>query len=125
MKKNILLIDDEELITVSLQKLLNRQGYDVVTANDVAFALQRIEDTDFDLIVSDVRIPGMDGIEGIKKIRSALKKLNKPSVPEILITGYADLDKYEKAMSLNVTEYLYKPFDNSKFLEIVNRILNP
>ena len=123
MKKNILLIDDEELITVSLRKLLNRQGYDVVTANDVAFALQKIKDTDFDLIVSDVRIPGVDGIEGIQKIRSTLKKLDKPSIPEILITGYADLDKYEKAMSLNVTEYLYKPFDNSEFLEIVKRIL--
>ena len=125
MKKNILLIDDEELVTVSLRKLLNRQGYDVVTANDVALALQKIKETDFDLIVSDVRIPGADGIEGIQKIRSAIKKLNKPSIPEILITGYADLDKYEKAMSLNVTKYLYKPFDNNEFLEIVKRILNP
>lgn len=125
MKKNILLIDDEKLITASLQKLLNRQGYDVVTANDVAFALEKIQDTDFDLIVSDVRIPGVDGIEGIQKIRSILKTLDKPLIPEILITGYADLDKYEKAMSLNVTEYLYKPFDNNEFLEIVKRILNP
>lgn len=125
MKKNILLIDDEELITVSLQKLLNRQGYGVVAVNDVARALQKIKETDFDLIVSDVRIPGVDGIEGIQKIRGALKTLDKPPVPEILITGYADLDKYEKAMSLNVTKYLYKPFDNSEFLEIVKGILNP
>lgn len=125
MAKQILVIDDEEMITATLQKLLSRQGYDVVTANDVAFALQKIKDADFDLIVSDVRMPGVDGIEGIQKIRSALKELDKPSIPEIVITGYADLDKYEKATRLNVTKYLYKPFDNTEFLEIVKRILNP
>jgi len=125
MKKNILLIDDEELVTTSLQKLLNRCGYDAVVANDVALALQKIKDADFDLIISDVRMPGMDGIEGIEKIRSTLKELDKPPVPEILITGYADLDKYEKAMDLNITKYIYKPFDNNEFLEIVKGILAP
>ena len=125
MKKNILIIDDEEMITVSLQKLLDREGYHVVTANEVAVALQKIKDADFDLIVSDVRMPDVDGIKGIQKIRNALKRSEKPAVPEILITGYADLDKYEKAMRLDVTEYLYKPFDNSEFLRIVKRILNP
>ncbi len=125
MKKNILLIDDEELITASLQKLLNRQGYDVVVANDVASALQEVRNADFNLVISDVRIPEVDGLEGIEKIRTLLKESNKPMIPEVLMTGYADLDKYEKAKSLNVMEYLYKPFDNAQFLATVNSILKP
>lgn len=125
MKKNILLIDDEKMVRISLKKLLSRQDYNVVEACDVKSALQEIRESDFDLIVSDVRIPDVDGIEGIQKIRGLTKELKKPSIPEILITGYADLEKFEKAMSLNVTKYLYKPFDNNEFLSVVKGLLNP
>ena len=121
MSKNVLLIDDEKLITKSLQKLLNQEGYNAIAVNSVALALRKIKNIDFGLIVSDIRMPGVGGVEGLQKIRSTLQRLDKPAVPEILMTGYKDLDKYEEAMSLDVAMFIYKPFDNDKFLEIVKR----
>ncbi len=121
MEKHILIIDDEELITKSLLKFLNKEGYIVTVATSGKEALEKVKETDFNLIISDVRMPEMDGIETIKQIRAYLAKENKPAIPEVLITGYADADKYERATELEVADYLYKPFDASDFLEIVKK----
>ena len=111
MAKNILVIDDEELITKSLLRLLGSEGYNVAVAKNGSEALDRVKEADFDLIVSDVRMPELDGIETIRQIRAYLKTIDKKPIPEILITGYADKEKYETAMNLKVADYLYKPFD--------------
>jgi len=124
MAKKILLIDDEELIAKSLQKLLSLHGYKVDVIQDASKALQRIKEEDFDLIISDIRMPEMDGIETIMQIRQYLQESKKQLIPEVLITGYADLDKYEKAKELNVARYVNKPFDNDEFLQITKEILN-
>ncbi|MDD5730720.1 MAG: response regulator [Candidatus Omnitrophica bacterium] len=123
MAKHILIIDDEELITRSLLKLLNKEGYDATVARSGKEALEKIKTVDFDLIISDVRMPGMDGIETIKQIRRQLELAGKDLIPEVLITGYADADKYEMATELEVVDYLYKPFDNADFLRIVKKTI--
>ena len=123
MQKNILVIDDEELITKSLVKLLNKQGYSVEIAKSGIEALEKVKQFDFDLIISDVRMPEMDGIETIKQIRLYLEEAKKRCVPEVLITGYADADKYERATELEVADYLYKPFDSAEFLNIVKKTI--
>ncbi len=119
MAKNILLIDDDELVTGSLKLLLKREGYGVDIARSGWEAVKKVERADFDLIIFDVRMPDMDGIETIKKIRDYLKNANKRPIPEILITGYADKDKYEEGIALNVANYLYKPFDNDELFRAV------
>ncbi|MFH2138345.1 MAG: response regulator [Candidatus Omnitrophota bacterium] len=121
MKGSILIIDDEVIITKSLQKLLQKKEYDVTVAHNGTEALAQVKEKDFNLIVCDVRIPEMDGIEIIKGIRESLKQQNKPAVPEVLITGYADEEKYKNAINLKVADYIYKPFDTSEFLEIVQK----
>ena len=121
MAKKILVVDDEELITKSLLKLLGNEGYIVTIARSGTDAIEKVKEADFDLIVSDVRMPELDGVETIKQIRAYFKKSNKKSIPEILITGYADVDKYEKAMDLKVTDYIYKPFDITEFLRVVKK----
>lgn len=123
MAKRILVIDDEELITKSLLKLLDKEGYNVTVARSGIEALDNIKKIDFDLIISDVRMPQMDGIETVEKIRTHLKSSEKKPIPEILITGYADIEKYEKARKLEVKDYIYKPFDTDDFLKIVKRNL--
>jgi two-component system response regulator HydG/two-component system response regulator AtoC len=123
MAKNILIIDDEELITKSLLKFLNKEGYEAAIAKSGAEALEKITEADFNLIISDVRMPDMDGIETIKQIREYLEKANKKPIPEVLITGYADVDKYQAAMQLEVADYLYKPFDNNDFLKIIKKTI--
>ncbi|MCX5697472.1 MAG: response regulator [Candidatus Omnitrophica bacterium] len=121
MAKKILVIDDEELITKSLLRFLNKEGYLVTIAKSGAEAIEIVKGTDFDLIISDIRMPGIDGVETIKQIRAFLEKSNKKLIPEVLITGYADLEKYENAMELEVADYLNKPFDNADFLIVVKK----
>lgn len=123
MAKKILVIDDEELITKSLLKLLNNEGYNTTVVRSGKEALEKVRKVDFDLLVCDIRMPEMDGIETIKQIRSCLEQLNKKPIPEVLITGYADIGKYEAAMGLKVADYIYKPFDRMYFLEAVKRNL--
>lgn len=123
MAKKILVIDDEELITKSLLKLLNAQGYNATVVKSGKDALETVKKEVFDLIISDVRMPGLDGVETIRQIRSYLEKSNQKPIPEILITGYADREKYETAMDLKVADYIYKPFDRDIFLGIVQRTI--
>ncbi|RKY30795.1 MAG: hypothetical protein DRP74_06260 [Candidatus Omnitrophota bacterium] len=124
MINNILIIDDEELVTKSLLKLLKGKGYTAVIARSGQEAIEKVKETDFALIICDVRMPGMDGIETIKRIRAYLEKSNKKQIPEVLITGYTDVEKYEAAMDLEVADYLYKPFDNIEFLRIVKKTIS-
>lgn len=123
MPKNILVIDDEELVTESLKRLLKREGYNVAISKNGADAIEKVKKVDFDLIISDIRMPGLDGIETIKQIRAYLEKSNKKLIPEVLITGYADVDKYESASYMEVADYLYKPFDNADFLLVIKKVI--
>ena len=123
MAKKILVVDDEELITKSLLKLLDKEGYSTTVVRSGKEAIDKVKESNYDLIICDVRMPEMDGIDTIKEIRSYLERSNKKIIPEILITGYADIEKYEKAMDLKVADYIYKPFDIADFLEVVKRNL--
>lgn len=119
MAKKILVIDDEELITKSLLKLLDKEGYNTTVVRSGREAIDKVKEVNYDLIICDVRMPEMDGIETIEQVRAYLKKSKKKLIPEILITGYADIEKYEKAMDLKVADYIYKPFDITDFLKVV------
>lgn len=121
MPKNILIIDDEELVTKSLRRLLKKQGYEVVIAESGQEAIERVKESDFNLIISDVRMPEIDGIDAVTNIRDYLKQEKKQLIPEILITGYASEDSYNRASRLKVADYIYKPFDTNQFLSIVKK----
>ncbi len=121
MAKRILVVDDEEIVTKTLQKLLKKQGYEPIVARSGKEALAKLKEVDFDLIICDIRMPPMDGIETVKAIRRYLESHNKKAIPEVLITGYADIDKYQEGIDLEVADFLYKPFDNQDFLEIVKK----
>ncbi|MBN2119927.1 MAG: response regulator [Candidatus Omnitrophica bacterium] len=124
MKNKILIIEDEKIITKSLQKLLQEKGYEVTIAYGGADALTKIQNDDFHMIVCDIRMPEMDGIETIKSIRDFRQKQGKAPIPEVFITGFVDEDKYKSAVNLKVAGYLHKPFDTNEFLEIIERNLD-
>lgn len=124
MSKKILVIDDEELVTESLKKLLKKSGYEVEIARNGIKALEKIKESDFDLIISDIRMPDMDGVEVIKQIREHLRLAGKAPVLEILITGYANEESMDQAQKLKVADYLYKPFNIHDFLQIVKKNLD-
>lgn len=117
----ILLIDDDKLILMTLKRLLSREGYEVTTALSGQWALRKIEDNGFDLIISDIKMPQMDGIETVKKIRKYLAQSGKRSIPEIFITAYAKEDMYKEAVNLNAAGYIEKPFDMKTLIQTVKQ----
>ena len=121
MNKKILLIDDEELVVKSIEKLLRKEGYVVVSVRDGESAIRKVADEDFNLIVTDIRMPQIDGIETITKIRELRRKKGKDQIPEICITGYAEEEVNKKAEVLGVADYLFKPFDLRDFLACVKK----
>lgn len=115
MVKKILVIDDEELIVKSLKKLLEKSGFEVFIAKNGQDALVMAEEENFDLIVADIRMPGMNGVETIE---SMPKK-----IPTIFITGYADEEIKKRAKILKPIAYIYKPFDIKELVDKVKEVL--
>ncbi len=117
----ILLIDDEELVVKSLEKLLKKEGYEVVSVREGEEAIKRAEETNFNLIVTDIRMPHLSGIDTLCQIREISRRKGIAQVPAICITGYADEEVNKKAEQLGVAEYIYKPFDLRDFLNCVRK----
>jgi CheY-like chemotaxis protein len=123
LAKNILIIDDDKLIAITLRRLLTKEGYNVTTALSGIKALALIQKSDFDLIMSDIKMPQMDGIETVKKIREYLVQKGKEPLPEIFITAYAKEDIYKEAQALNAAGYIEKPFDVKTLVETVKKAI--
>jgi response regulator RpfG family c-di-GMP phosphodiesterase/DNA-binding SARP family transcriptional activator len=100
----------------ALSILLEEEGYNVLTATSGMEAVERAREKTFDLIVSDVRMAGMDGIQTL----TSLREFN-PTTRAIMITGYASPDIPVRAIKLGVDDYLIKPFDDREFLKSVRR----
>jgi len=124
MTKNILVIDDDPLVIRTVTRFLKSYGFNITAAQSGKEALEKIKIASFDLIISDVRMPGMDGLEMLKTIRNSTFQTNKEKVPAVIMTGYAGGDESQhKAGELGVADYVYKPFELDEFITIVKRNL--
>lgn len=123
MAKKILVIDDDPLVVRTLVKYLKTFGYEIDSAVSGEEAIRSFEINPFDLIIADVRMPGMDGIETIKKLRDISQNKYKTKIPEIIITGYADEGFHNEAIKMQISDYIFKPFDIDEFIEAVQRRL--
>lgn len=123
MPKNILIIDDEELIVRSLVKVLEKEGYQVLVAKNGADALVMSQEEKFDLIIADIRMPGINGVDTVESIFTDLRQKQKQEIPVIFITGYADKDIETRAKVLNPVAYIYKPFDIGTLVGKVEEVL--
>ncbi|MBD3245536.1 MAG: response regulator [Candidatus Omnitrophica bacterium] len=121
--KQILIIDDEELITHSLRRLLESQGFTVRVASRGEDALTMIREEPCDLIVADLRMPGLNGVETIGKINELCGQRNVPPIPVLFITGFADPDLEQQIKSLEAT-CIHKPFDLDVFVSEIKRLLS-
>jgi len=121
MAKNILIIDDEELIIKSLSRLLEKNGYEVYIAKNGQDAVVMAEEANFDLILADMRMPGINGVEAVREIYNINKKRKK--IPAIFITGYADEIAEEEAQKLAPEAYLYKPFDTDELMYKIKKAI--
>lgn len=123
MAKKILLIDDEELITRTLANALEREGYEVLVAKSGLDARAMAEEEDFDLILSDIRMPGLNGVETVKRVLDVMNQRGAPRIPAIFITGYADEAMEKAAQTLQPRAYIYKPFDYHHLMNQVREAL--
>lgn len=121
MTKKILLIDDDSLVLRSLELLLQKEGYVVLSAGSYEEALIAIEKQEFDLVLSDIRMPGKDGVATAKAIQEKLTKSGKKDLPIVFITGYAGEEFKLEAPFLGET--LYKPIDTEKLLVTLREYL--
>jgi len=119
MKEKILVVDDEKILLKTLDRLLSKEGYQVTTIDNSYDALDMVKKEFFDLIILDIRMPGMDGISLLKEIRKIQGDGKKSMV--IIITGYASEDVPIKAIKLGADDYIMKPFELDDFLHSVNR----
>lgn len=119
--KNVLVVDDDKLVLKSIAAFLNTCGYNVDSAGSGEEALEKVKSKSFDLIIADVRMAGLDGIETIEKIREFCNKSKKTPPQEIIITGYMDTEAEQRANKLGITDYIYKPFAVTDFIGIVKK----
>jgi len=111
-KANILIVDDDLDLGKSLEIILRREGYQVLTVSSGAQAMEAIRKQFFELILIDVVMPDMNGIETLKKIREI-----SPQTRMVMMTGFAVASLVGKAIKVGVDGVLYKPFDVSVVLE--------
>ena len=121
VKKKILVIDDDQLVTQTVKNLLVRAGYEPAFAKSGNEALKLVGSNQYDLILCDIRMPGLDGAETIKKINDFLKKGNRNKIPTFFFTGYANDKAIDEAKSMG--DVLLKPYDIYELLNLVKKHL--
>jgi DNA-binding NtrC family response regulator len=111
---NLLVVDDEAVIREGMRRILTAGGYHVETSASGRAAIEKIQEQDFDVVITDLKMPGMDGIEVLKTI-----KILQPEVPVIIITGYSTVDTAVDAMKNGAFDYIAKPFTSEVILDKV------
>jgi DNA-binding response OmpR family regulator len=115
-KQSILVVDDEQHVRELLKRILEEE-YDVILANNGKEALEKFKGKKPDLIISDIRMPEIDGLQLLQNIRE------ESNIPVIVLTGVNDPDTVIKAFSLETDDYVRKPFSKRELLLRVNNKL--
>jgi CheY-like chemotaxis protein len=116
---HILLVDDDPDTRNIVPRMLSKSGYAVATCSSGHQALKYLARQKFDLVLSDVRMPGMSGVELLKSIRD-----NYPDLPVILLTAIADLDSEMEAARDEMHGYLRKPYTAAELTDAVQTMLS-
>ena len=102
--RKVLVVDDDPVVGKSFNRVLSGKGYIVVTAEDGYDALQKLQSETYDAVFTDLRMPGMNGLEVAERI-----KARQPWVPVVIVTGYGSKTSEERARAAGVTDFLHKP----------------
>ncbi|MEE8476255.1 MAG: response regulator, partial [Myxococcota bacterium] len=110
-------MDDEELYRRALERILGRVGHDVLTARDATDALEIVSGQHVDLVLADIKMPGINGLELIRQVHEI-----SPDLPCIVITGYGSAENSVEALQAGAFWYLEKPFEQGH-LDVVRRLV--
>lgn len=116
---HILVVDDEGVIREGLRRILERAGHLVTLALNGRQALDHMQKEMFDLVISDLKMPGMGGLEVLRLIGRL-----QPEIPVLIITGYSTAEMAADAVACGAFDFLSKPFTPDQILTLVNRAIN-
>ncbi|ABB33142.1 two component, sigma54 specific, transcriptional regulator, Fis family [Geobacter metallireducens RCH3] len=116
---DVLVVDDEAVIREGLRRILEKEGFHVETSASGQIALERMQEENFSLVITDLKMPGMSGMEVLKAI-----KVLQPEVPVIIITGFSTVDTAVEAMKNGAFDYIAKPFTPEQITEKVRKALD-
>ena len=115
-RHTILLVDDDKEFRKAMKKMFENSGYTAVIAADGNEALDALSKEDFDLVISDLRMPNLNGIELMEELqRRGLE------IPIVFLTAFGEVESYMDLMNLGAFEYLNKPVKSKEILEVVRR----
>ena len=112
----ILILDDEPIVGDRLKKLLEKDGHQVEGFTDPISAVQRLEDKDFDIVISDIRMREMDGIQVMNQVFEKSKRIKV-----ILITGYATLELARESLTKGAFDFIAKPFKSKEIRNTIQK----
>ncbi|HTY21009.1 MAG TPA: sigma-54 dependent transcriptional regulator [Geobacteraceae bacterium] len=115
-KSRILVVDDEAVVREGVRRILENDRYSVESCSSGRAALDLMQIKDFDMVITDLKMPGMSGLEVLKTI-----KILQPEIPVIIITGYSTVDTAVEAMKNGAIDYIAKPFTPDQLLEKVGK----
>jgi DNA-binding NtrC family response regulator len=115
----ILIVDDDKTICTALASLVREEGLNAMIARDGATALEKIRSEAHDLMLTDIKMPGMDGMELMRRARDV-----DPNLPVVMITAYAEVHDAVGAIKAGAHDYLSKPFNNQEVLRVIHRALS-
>ncbi len=117
--KPILIVDDEKNIRLTLSQALESVGIETDTAANGEEALARLKEKEFGLMLLDIRMPGMDGMEVLRRLRKI-----RPDIRVIMITAYGTIESAVEAIRLGAVDFLQKPFDPGQVRDLVSRVMD-
>jgi DNA-binding response OmpR family regulator len=117
-KANVLIVDDEKTVCSSCKKILTQEGYMVDVALSGEEALNKVKGNGFDVVITDWKMPEMDGLELARRI-----KKENPNIAVILITGYPSIETSIEAIRSGISDYVPKPFTPEELSEVTLRAL--
>lgn len=118
-KGRILVLDDDPIVTLSCKRILGAEGFSISTVEKGEDALKRLSKEDFDLLISDVRLPDISGMEVLKEAR-----VIKPKTDVVIITGYPTLEDAKESTRLGASEYIEKPFTPDFMLNVAHKVFD-
>ncbi|HOW58314.1 MAG TPA: response regulator [Candidatus Omnitrophota bacterium] len=124
-KKKILAVDDDGLVRKSIGIFLKDAGYEPTVAASGPEALRFLAERHYDLVITDIRMPGMDGLQVIQAVRDYCQQMKKPSIPMIVLTAYNDEPVRLSTEKMGVREFVFKPFKLEDFVKVLERQLGP
>ena len=118
-KGKILVLDDDPVVTLSCKRILGAEGFNIITTGTGEDALKKISNEEFDLLISDIRLPDINGVTVLRESR-----IIQPKLDVVIITGYPTLDDATESVKLGAFEFIEKPFTPEFMMNVARKVFD-